>query len=114
MPVYEYLCTECGPFTSLRPMADFEKPSDCPDCGAASPRVLLTAPRLSMMAADRRLAHAVNERSANAPQALSAKQAHGAGCSCCASKGMKRSRRVARSKDGAKSFPNSRPWMISH
>jgi putative FmdB family regulatory protein len=114
MPVYEYLCAECGPFTSLRAMSDYEKPSDCPDCGAQAPRVLLTAPRLSTMTADRRLAHATNERSANAPQTLSEKLAHGAGCSCCGSGEMKRSRQVNRSKGGAKSFPTSRPWMISH
>ena len=113
MPVYDYLCEECGPFTSLRAMSDYEKPSDCPDCGAVSPRVLLTAPRLSNMAADRRLAHATNERSAHAPQTLSS-MAHGAGCSCCSGASRKPSRKVAKTRSGAKSFPTSRPWMISH
>jgi putative FmdB family regulatory protein len=27
MPVYEYLCDDCGPFTDIRPMAECELPS---------------------------------------------------------------------------------------
>ena len=26
MPVYDYLCADCGPFTMLRPMAEFDAP----------------------------------------------------------------------------------------
>jgi hypothetical protein len=37
---------------------------------------------------------------------------HGAGCGCCAPK--KTGRTVKRGKNGAKSFPSSRPWMLSH
>ena len=34
MPVYEYLCDHCGPFTDIRPMAECELPSACPECGS--------------------------------------------------------------------------------
>jgi putative FmdB family regulatory protein len=78
MPVYEYLCDKCGPFTAIRPMAEYENPHDCPSCGKDAPRVLLTAPRMSLMASDIRTAHATNERSAHAPKSS---KAHGAGCS---------------------------------
>src|SRR5207302_10848436 len=44
MPTYEYMCKKCGPFTQLRPMAECDLPSACPECGARSPRVILTAP----------------------------------------------------------------------
>lgn len=112
MPVYEYLCEGCGPFTAIRPMAEYEKPQDCPACGKAAPRVLLTAPRMSMMSSASRAAHATNERSAHAPR--SSKQgAHGAGCSCCSGKSLSK-RIVKQSRDGSKSFPSARPWMISH
>jgi putative FmdB family regulatory protein len=112
MPVYEYLCKDCGPFTDIRPMADYELPSACPDCGASAPRVMLTAPRCQIMSPRSRLAHATNERSAHAPRALSSsKDAHGAGCACCSASA---SRMVRRGKDGTKSFPTTRPWMISH
>jgi putative FmdB family regulatory protein len=112
MPVYEYLCDDCGPFTQMRPMAQYDKAQKCPECGRRAPRAILTAPHFSAMAADRRQAHATNERSANEPKLLS-KTKHGSGCSCC-SGSKKPSRLVNYGKNGAKSFPTSRPWMISH
>jgi putative FmdB family regulatory protein len=112
MPVYEYLCDACGPFTDMRPMAQCDEPQDCPACGTTAPRVILTAPNFSSMSAERRIAHATNERSRAAPRTLAeTKNAHGAGCSCCAGTS---SRFVKRGKSGSKSFPTSRPWMISH
>jgi putative FmdB family regulatory protein len=110
MPVYDYLCSECGPFTETRPMADCDLAHDCPNCRKEAPRAFLTAPYLSGMATERRLAHVVNERSASEPKLLS-KQAHGAGCGCCSGKSL---RPTKRGKSGAKSFPASRPWMLSH
>jgi putative FmdB family regulatory protein len=112
MPVYEYLCEGCGLFTDMRPMAECDAPQDCLQCGATAPRVILTAPHFSTMSAERRTAHATNERSRAAPRTLSeTKNAHGAGCSCCTGKS---SRLVKQGKNGSKSFPTARPWMISH
>jgi putative FmdB family regulatory protein len=112
MPVYDYLCARCGPFTDMRPMADCDLPHDCPSCGKTAPRAFLTAPYFAAMSAERRLAHATNERSAAAPQRLSdVKNAHGVGCRCCTGKPL---RSTKRARNGAKSFPTSRPWMISH
>ena len=103
MPVYDYACSDCGPFTVLRPMAQFRDPHDCPDCGAECGRAFLTAPNLASMDAGKRKAHATNERSAHAPRRSSG---HGAGCGCC--------KPVSTAPAAAKSFPNARPWMISH
>jgi putative FmdB family regulatory protein len=115
MPVYEYLCAACGPFTAIRPMAEYEKPHPCPECRRKAPRVLLTAPRFSAMSMELRAAHATNERSAAAPHTLSALKAqHGAGCACCSPLSSKKGRKTARGRNGAKSFPGARPWMISH
>jgi putative FmdB family regulatory protein len=112
MPLYEYLCEDCGPFTAIRPMAEYADPQPCPGCDAQAPRVLLTAPHLATMASSTRLAHAANERSSHVPQVLSqSAAAHRAGCACCTGAS---SRRMTRSRNGAKSFPASRPWMISH
>ncbi len=112
MPVYEYLCETCGPFTDMRPMAEYEEPQDCPVCESLSPRVLLTAPRFSCMPASQLKAHATNERSAHAPQTLDQyKASHRANCSCCSGK---KPRLMTKTKSGAKGFPTARPWMISH
>ena len=32
MPTYEYECPDCGPFTDVRPMAEYDQPQACPDC----------------------------------------------------------------------------------
>jgi putative FmdB family regulatory protein len=112
MPVYDYLCPRCGPFTEMRPMADCDLPHECPNCRTQAPRAFLTAPYFATMSGERRSAHATNERSASAPQLLSdVKNAHGAGCGCCAGKSL---RYTKRGKNGTKSFPTTRPWMISH
>src|SRR5690348_12526482 len=54
MPTYEYMCKKCGPFTHLRPMAECDLPSACPECGARSPRVILTAPGCLTMSPEER------------------------------------------------------------
>jgi putative FmdB family regulatory protein len=119
MPVYEYLCDDCGPFKDLRPMAECDDPQSCPQCTTMAPRVILTAPNFFCMPSETRKAHAVNERSTHAPQTLAqykasqAKGKHGAGCGCCSDK-KKPARLMTKTKSGAKGFPTARPWMISH
>jgi putative FmdB family regulatory protein len=105
MPVYEYSCDACGVFNAQRPMAEYLEPHACPGCGTPSARVLLTAPGLAAMDGGRRAAFGVNERSAHAPQ-QAAGHTHGPHCGCGGSKG--------RAAGAAKSFPATRPWMISH
>lgn len=110
MPVYDYLCGECGPFTALRPMSEFQAPQPCGTCGAPARRAILTAPAFAAMDGGQRRAHATNERSANAPA-----QSHGRhpmGCGCCKPRIAGLSADVVAAP--AKSFPAARPWMISH
>jgi putative FmdB family regulatory protein len=115
MPVYEYLCDACGPFTDMRPMSECDDPQGCPGCEASSPRVILTAPNFLCMPSDRRKAIAINERSSHAPKTLDQyKASHGAGCGCCSGKSEKPARLMTKTKSGAKGFPTARPWMISH
>ena len=106
MPVYEYECAQCGPFSTFRPMADYALPCPCDLCGTPAPRAYLTAPALATMDAGKRKSIAVNERSANAPRRSGG--AHPPGCGCCGSKP------ASRTPAAAKSFPGARPWMISH
>ena len=112
MPVYDYECGSCGVFTEMRPMSQSDQPCDCPECGSESPRVFMAMPALFGMEGTKRKAHAINEESRHRPKTrdeLAAKR-HPAGCGCC---GGPKKRGVFRA-DGAKTFPSSRPWMISH
>jgi putative FmdB family regulatory protein len=108
VPVYDYLCGECGPFSELKPMSAFSDPCDCPGCGQASERAILHAPFIAGMDATKRTAIGVNERSANEPRSSAA---HGSSCGCC--RPLSRNK-TATSPNGTKSFPSARPWMISH
>ncbi|HTV30669.1 MAG TPA: zinc ribbon domain-containing protein [Xanthobacteraceae bacterium] len=117
MPVYDYLCEQCGPFTRMRSMAESDLAHECPTCGKHAPRAFLTAPYFAAMSAERRLAYATNERSGSAPSVLSTlKQAHGAGCRCCSGKMLGPDKHLPgrSSRATTKSFPTRRPWMISH
>lgn len=109
MPVYDYRCADCGDFTEMRPMAEFDLPHPCPGCGEDASRVILTVPSMAMMDSGQRTAMATNERSRHAPRR--GERSHPSNCSCCK---PGRSGRTLRADDGSKSFPSSRPWMISH
>ena len=113
MPVYEYLCDECGPFTDMRPMAECDAPQDCPRCESESPRVILTAPNFFV--------HALGQ--AQGPRHQRAQRATRRRPSTNTRRRMDRAAAAARpnprgivkqTRSGAKSFPTARPWMISH
>ena len=108
MPTYDYECRKCGVFSSIKPMSEHRDPQPCPDCGTGAERVLVSAPAFAGMATGLRQAHATNERSSNEPQKHQVK--HGAGCGCCGGKSSASSGQAG----AVKSFPGSRPWMISH
>jgi putative FmdB family regulatory protein len=116
MPVYDYLCDRCGPFTDMRPMAECELPRECPSCGENAPRAFLSVPYLAAMSSERRLAYATNERSASSPLTLSGAKKHPGGCSCCSGRSLRSQKKAAAPAEhtAAKSFPGKRPWMISH
>ncbi len=115
MPLYDYVCEACGPFEALAPMERYTEPCDCPDCGTAAPRALLSAPRLAVMDGARRQAFETNERSRHAPHhSTAAARSHGHGCSCCSGPQQKAAQSSKGVPGGAKTFPSKRPWMISH
>ncbi len=76
MPLYGYLCDACGPFTVLRPMAEFSDSSPCPICGAAAPRAILKAPTIAGTAS-------VQNRTFVADDPGRSLMRHPAGCACC-------------------------------
>jgi putative FmdB family regulatory protein len=113
MPTYDYACAGCGGFDAIRALARRDEPARCPDCGRASPRVFVTAPRLALMESGTRSAMATNERARHEPRSSrdDARLKHPAGCGCCST--GKRGATVT-GANGNKAFPAKRPWMISH
>jgi len=110
MPTYDYSCSRCGIFSALRAMKYRDESCSCPSCGQEALRVLVSAPALSLMSARSRFASATNERSSHSPITSDEYTArkHPYGCSCCTGKV------ISRANDDHKSFPDKRPWMISH
>ncbi|WP_037336988.1 FmdB family zinc ribbon protein [Salinisphaera hydrothermalis] len=105
MPIYEYRCPECGPFETNRRMSECDAPADCPVCKASAGRIM-SAPRLAVLDAGIRHAHATNERSAHSPR-FETKHEHSAGCGCGTATQSAR-------RDGIRTRTGHRPWMISH
>ena len=107
MPVYSYQCEEHGPFEAMRPMSEYAAPHACPICGAASRRVMISAPRLAVLDHGTRRAHETNERSAHAPRST---RTHGP----ATSRGRVGTTQAQRAPDGSKAFVSKRPWMLSY
>lgn len=108
MPVYEFECRDCGPFTELRSLDRSSLPSNCPHCGKESPKVFSVI-NLRAMQPSNRIAHERNERSAHAPHVC------GSGCS----HGHKTTKPRVNPKNGKPALQystkqNSRPWMLGH
>lgn len=113
MPTYDYSCGGCGGFDAFRSMSQRDEPAACPGCGAASPRVFASAPRLALLDGGTRSAFDTNERARHEPRSSKeyARLRHPAGCGCC--KTGQRGATVT-GANGNKAFPSKRPWMISH
>lgn len=113
MPTYDYQCNDCGGFEARRNVRERDDTIGCPDCSAASARVMSAAPRLALMSDGTRRAIATNERAANEPKRSGdyARLKHPSGCGCCST--GKRGATVT-GANGNKAFPSKRPWMISH
>ena len=113
MPVYEYLCNDCGPFTDMRPMAECDDPQDCPQCES---RIAARDPHRAGV-----LLHAVRQAESARHQRTQRQRAEDA----WRIQGLARSglrllfeqetgAAGDQTKSGAKGFPTARPWMISH
>lgn len=110
MPIYDYLCDQCGAFSVQRPMSAYQDDHNCPDCGRSAPRALLTTPYFASMDSNKRRAHVTNEKNSHLPATTAGTGRHPPNCGCCHTA----QKRQADSPAGMKTFPGSRPWMIRH
>jgi putative FmdB family regulatory protein len=69
VPIYEFLCENCGPFEERRSFEEAGNPAVCPGCKAAARRVY-SMPNLKTMPAA--LSNAMNraEKSAHEPEVV--------------------------------------------
>ena len=129
MPVYDYKCAEHGLFYGLASVDDHDKPAQCPQCQAMSPRVIMISPEVLAMAKEKKQAMDRNEQARHEPthstqQSRAELKAENAdrqkrGCGCrhqgsASEEENKRSSKLMYTADGSKMFPSMRPWMISH
>ena len=117
MPSYDYQCPDCGEFTIHRPVADRNRPANCPGCLQPGTRVL-SAPNLSLMPGTRRDAFARNEKSSHEPGVMNRHRCN-SGCLCGSPKTAKsdvRKRKVNLGTAGIFETPlrRKRPWMLGH
>lgn len=82
MPTYEYACTGCGTFEFLRPIAERDRDTACPGCGAPAARVVVGGAHLVRTdAATRRL---IGSHERAAADGSYRRMRHPAACGCCA------------------------------
>lgn len=116
MPVYDYKCRQHGLFSELATFEQSQVPMPCPQCMELSARVIVMAPALLDMAAEKRDAVARNEKSQHEPEFSTTERRkydgeHRSGCGCEA---KRPGSRLFYTAQGDKMFPSMRPWMISH
>jgi putative FmdB family regulatory protein len=98
MPLYDYCCTQCGPFREWGAMSEAAAPAPCPGCGIGAPRTI-TAPSVSTLSGANRVAHSRNEKSADEPRVVSRTDHESSG--------------TGGHSHGHAHTPK-RPWMIGH
>ena len=106
MPIYDYLCPDCGPFELRRAMSESKAPAACGICHALAPR-LPAAPRLNLMSNNNRIAETRNEKSAHEPDVVHRMAAHGAHA-------HGKNRRHSAHAHAHAQRPSPRPWMLGH
>ena len=100
MPIYEYQCEVHGRFSELKNIVSRNQQSHCPRCGNVSIRII-SAPSLSIMTTQNRIAWQRNEKSAHQP---ARKKKHG----CQHDDSHKSHCRYVNPGRAA------RPWMLGH
>lgn len=112
MPLYDYACERCGPFSARVPMAEAGLPVTCPGCAMAAPRTI-SAPQLNLMSSTRRRIDSRNEKSAHVPEVVH-RAAHGDGGACAHHGGHSHSHGKGHAHAKGHSHAPARPWMVGH
>ena len=120
MPIYEYECGSCGPFSALRKMSESSSPMACGSCGNESSRII-SVPYYALLASAKKAAYERNEKSAHEPKSVRRSSCGCSGSHTC-SKTDKTSASSPKSKQSAsqetgfhmQTKRTARPWMLGH
>ncbi len=110
MPLYDYGCGSCGPFREWRSMDEWDGKVPCPTCSLPAAR-LASAPMLSALSSNNRIAHERNERSAHEPKVVRRENLPGRGHD---GHHHDVSPRIKQQFGDVHPSPSSRPWMVGH
>ncbi len=73
MPIYAFICADCGPFDARRPVTEAGMPARCLTCGGPARRVF-TPPGLALLAKPLRRTLDFEEKSAHEPDVVAEKR----------------------------------------
>ena len=116
MPLYEYRCNDCGPFSAIRKMSESSLPAFCENCGGASKR-LISAPHFALLGQAQRIAHERNEKSAHEPRSMRRSNCGCTGNHTCKTNAKSESVKQTGQEGAAfqmQTRKTARPWMLEH
>ena len=108
MPIYEYRCDACGPFSKINKMENALKETECPYCGIGAKRII-SPPFVACMTAQNRKAWEKNEKSAHEPR-IKRRSCSCSGAHTCNSG----STEVKKPQLQQSKRQHARPWMLGH
>jgi putative FmdB family regulatory protein len=83
MPLYDYTCASCGPFSVLRPLTEFNAPGTCPQCCAVSPKALCSPTYHGASKRQGTYDAIASHPPRDSQKTTSHVARHGMSCSCC-------------------------------
>jgi putative FmdB family regulatory protein len=106
MPLYEFNCEQCGPFTELRRVSECDMPAQCPECNLSALR-MISVPRLAIMEKNNRTAWERNEKSAHEPRQVKSGHRHN-------HSHEHKAKHNHQHQHSHKHGHSGRPWMLGH
>ena len=91
MPIYEYRCGQCGEFSALRSLLDYNAPMQCPECADVAVKIF-SVPNINL-----------NSRSFSAIDKINSAEPK-----------LVKGKATKPTKPKYQQVRGNRPWMISH
>jgi len=121
MPLYEYECGSCGPFSALRKMSESSYPMHCESCGSESARII-SVPYFALLAKAKKAAYELNEKSSHEPKSVKRSRCGCSGAHTCQTTnaqnhGNKESKSISNQQGNGfqmQTKRTARPWMLGH